>query len=284
MTYFRTCCAITLIFLALAATPARAADTPVEPGTGVTRDPCAGVPLQPTAEHQASPDPWSAWMRDWMARDWAQRCRYAGENAGLPAAGLRRVVLMGDSITEGWKENDPAMFGPELLDRGISGQTTEQMLLRMRQDVIDLHPAVVQVMAGTNDIAGNRGPTTLANIQGNIAGMCELASAHGIRVVLASILPAARIPWQPQIEPVPQIAAMNEWLRHYAEEHHYVYVDYHAALDDGHGGLDHRYSEDGVHPNAAGYRVMRPLLDAAVARALRDSRGRQVEPRSVNRP
>lgn len=269
---FRLACAITLIFLALGGTGAVAGEAPVEPGTGVTDSPCAAVPLEPTAAHRATPDPWSAWMRDWLAVDWAQRCRYSAENAALPAAGLRRVVLMGDSITEGWKENDPGLFGPELVDRGISGQTTEQMLLRMRQDVIDLHPAVVEVMGGTNDIAGNRGPTTLATIQGNIAGMCELASVHGIRVVVASILPAARLPWQPGIETVSRIAAMNDWLRHYAQEHHYVYVDYHAALDDGHGGLDHRYSEDGVHPNAAGYRVMRPLLEDAVARALRRGR------------
>lgn len=270
----RTCMrrACALPFLVLATSPMSRADVPVEPGIGVVASPCAAVPLEPTAAHKASADPWQAWMRDWLSLDWPQSCRYARENAALPAAGLRRIVMMGDSITEGWKEQDPAMFGPDLIDRGISGQTTGQMLLRMRQDVIDLHPAVVQVMGGTNDIAGNRGATTLATIQGNIAGMCELASAHGIRVIVASILPAARIPWQPQIEPVAQIAAMNDWLRRYADEHHYTYVDYHAALDDGHGGIDPRYSEDGVHPNAAGYQVMHPLFEAAAARALHRGR------------
>jgi lysophospholipase L1-like esterase len=260
-------------FTALAtaiAPPAVAADAAASeaPAVGVATDPCMGVPVQPTAAHKAAKDTYDAWMHDWLLLDWGQRCRYRAENAALPPATAQRVVLIGDSITEGWKEQHAGWFGPQRVDRGISGQVSEQMLVRMRSDVLDLKPAVVHIMAGTNDVAGNRGPTTIALIEGNIATMAELARAHGIRVVLASVPPAAGFPWQPGLRPAGDIRTINAWLRDYARREHYTWVDYGAVLDDGAGGLKKEYSGDGVHPNAAGYAVMEPLFESAVSKAL----------------
>ena len=251
--------------LLLAASPARA-DGAAAPA-GVVADPCVGVPLQPTDAHKASGHVYEAWMHDWLAIDWAQRCRYRAENATLPPAGPRRLVLVGDSITEGWRNQVPAFFDAQLLDRGISGQVTEQMLLRMRDDALALSPAAVQIMAGTNDLAGNRGPTTLATIEGNIASMAELAHAHGVRVLIASIPPASAFPWQPATHPAEDIRTLNAWLRDYAARKHHTYVDYYAVLVDAQGGMRAEYSADGVHPNAAAYAAMQPVLEAALVRA-----------------
>ena len=255
----------TILLSSLLLTAAATAD---DPEVGVSDQPCRGVPVQPTVAHKASADPYQSWMHDWLSLDWGQLCRYQPENAALPPATHARVIFLGDSITEGWKNLQPEFFGPERLDRGISGQTTGQMLVRFRADVIDLHPAVVQIMAGTNDIAGNSGPTSLAIIQENIASMAEQARAHGAQVIIASILPAARFGWRPQLQPAAAIAAMNEWLQSYAAREHYIYVDYYAALNDGHGGIKAALANDGVHPNAAGYAVMRPLAEAALRQAL----------------
>jgi lysophospholipase L1-like esterase len=260
--------ATVLVLAALASPAATAADAVAAPATGVAVDPCAGVPVQPTAGHKAAKDTYGAWMHDWLALDWGQRCRYRAENVVLPAAGAQRVVLIGDSITEGWKDQHAAFFGPQRVDRGIGGQVSEQMIVRMRSDVLDLKPAVLHIMAGTNDVAGNRGPTTIALIEGNLATMAELARAHGIRVVLAAVPPAAGFPWQPGLRPADDIRTINAWLRDYAHRERFTYVDYGTVLDDGHGGLKQEYSGDGVHPNAAGYAVMEPLFEAAVARAL----------------
>jgi lysophospholipase L1-like esterase len=245
------------------------ADPQPEPVIGVYADPCLGVPVQPTAAHQASADPYGSWMGEWRSLDWGQLCRYRGENAALPPASPARVVFLGDSITEGWKEAEPDFFGSDQLDRGISGQTTPQMLVRFRADVIELHPAIVHIMAGTNDIAGNTGRTSLAIIQGNIASMAEQARAHGVRVILASVPPVAQFPWSPALRPAATIVAMNEWLRAYAARERFVYVDYHAVLSDGQGGFKAALSGDGVHPNAAGYAAMRPLAESAIKQARR---------------
>lgn len=257
-----------LLLCAVAVADEPAAVPAAGPDIGVSEQPCRSVPVQPTAAHKASADPYQSWMKDWLSLDWGQLCRYQQENAALPPTTGTRVVFLGDSITEGWKNLQPEFFGPDRLDRGISGQTTEQMLVRFRADVIDLHPAVVQIMAGTNDIAGNGGSTSLAIIQENIASMAEQARAHGAHVIIASILPAARFGWRPQLQPAASIAAMNDWLRGYAAREHYIYVDYYAALNDGHGGLKAALADDGVHPNIAGYAAMRPLAEAALRQAL----------------
>jgi len=204
--------------------------------------------------------------------DWPQLTRYRAENAALPPVqtGQRRVVFFGDSITEGWGKTGSATFfpGQPYINRGISGQTTAQMVVRFRQDVIALKPAVVVILAGTNDIAGNTGPATPEMIQDNLASMTQLAQANGIKVVLASVLPASDYPWKPGLMPAPKIRALNDWLRQYAKAHQAVYLDYYAALDDGQGGLSKQVSADGVHPNAAGYAVMQPLAEQAIRQAL----------------
>jgi lysophospholipase L1-like esterase len=239
---------------------------------GVSANPCQGVPTAQTAAHDATADPYQSWMHEWLSLDWGQLCRYQPENSQLPPATATRVVFMGDSITDGWKSLDPELFRGDRLDRGISGQTTGQMLLRFRADVLDLHPAVVHILAGTNDIAGNTGATSLAIIQGNIASMAELARVHGARVILASILPVARYGWNSQVQPIASITAMNEWLRAYAAREHYAYVDYYAALNDGRGGFKAELAYDGVHPNPAGYAAMHALAEAAIAQALASPR------------
>lgn len=206
------------------------------------------------------------------SEDWASLGRYRDANAALgpPRSADRRVVFMGNSITEGWAAHFPAMFpGKSYIGRGISGQTTPQMLVRFRQDVIALAPAVVVILAGTNDIAGNTGPATLESIEDNIASMSELARANGIRVVLASVLPAFDYPWKPGLEPAPKIVALNDWIREYAARHDAVYLDFHSAMRDGRQGLRAELSGDGVHPNEAGYRVMAPLAEQAIEEALR---------------
>lgn len=220
----------------------------------------------PSAEGMAT---YNAWQARRMLQDFGGLCRYRDANAALPPAGARRVVFFGDSITEFWKTQDPGFFGPDLVDRGVSGQTTSQMLLRFRADVVDLHPRAVHIMAGTNDIAGNTGPTSLGRIEANIEGMVELAKGHGIRVVLGSVPPAAGFDWRPSVAPVDSIRALNAWLRAYARREGLTYVDYYAALDDGRGGMKPALSRDGVHPNAAGYAVMAPLARKALALARR---------------
>lgn len=180
------------------------------------------------------------------------------------------VVFMGDSITEAWAPLFPVMFpGKAYVGRGISGQTTPQMLLRFHKDVVALRPAVVVILAGTNDIAGNSGPSTLEMIEENLAAMTEMAQGNGIHVVLSSVLPVYDYPWRPGLEPAPKIVALNAWIRRYAAERGAVYLDYHAAMSDARQGLRAEFSADGVHPNEAGYRVMAPLVEQAISEALR---------------
>lgn len=203
--------------------------------------------------------------------DWAYLARYREANAALraPRAGSPRVVFYGNSITEGFAPYFAELFpGRDYIGRGIGGQTTPQLLVRFRQDVIALKPAVVVILAGTNDLAGNTGPSSLEMIQDNLASMTELAQANGIRVVLASVLPAFDYPWKPGLEPAPKIAALNAWMKQYAARTRAVYLDYHSAMADDRGGLPRSLSPDGVHPNAAGYRVMAPLAQKAIRQAL----------------
>jgi lysophospholipase L1-like esterase len=207
-----------------------------------------------------------------LRTDWPGLRRYQAANAelGAPKAGERRVVFMGNSITDGWARHFPAMFpGKPYVGRGISGQTTPQMLVRFRQDVVALKPAAVVILAGVNDIAGNTGPSTPEMIQDNVASMVEIARANGIRVVLSSVLPAYDFPWKPGMAPAAKIVALNAWLKQYAASHGAVYLDYHSAMRDERDGLRAELTYDGVHPNEAGYRVMAPLAERAIAEALR---------------
>lgn len=200
--------------------------------------------------------------------DWAFVAKYRAVNAALPTADKPRIVFMGDSITQGWAAQPFLKDDPSHVGRGISGQTAQQMLVRFHSDVIDLKPAVVHIMAGTNDVAGNTGPETDREIQGYVSAMVELAKAHGIRVVLASIPPASAFPWKPGVAPADRIRSLNAWLRRYAAAQGATYVDYWSALAAPDGGMKAEYARDGVHPTAEGYAAMRPLAEAAFARAL----------------
>jgi len=226
--------------------------------------PVAAVALLVTASPaapQATPD-----------ADWASLGRYREANAALspPTPGEPRVVFYGNSITDAWARYFAEMFpGKAYVGRGISGQTTPQMLVRFRQDVIALKPAVVVILAGTNDIAGNTGPSTQAMIEDNLVSMVQLAKANGIAVVLSSVLPASDYPWRPGQNPGPTIAALNDWMRGYADQAGVVYLDYYSAMVDDRLGLRAELSRDGVHPNEAGYRIMAPLAEAAIAEALK---------------
>ena len=228
------------------------------------------VPLSPTAEALKLYADWQRRLRD---NDFPGLCRYEAANAALPPASDRRVVFFGDSITELWGLNAPTLFRDDILNRGISGQTTTQMIGRFRADVIELHPKVVHILAGTNDIAGNTGPVSLRWIENNIETMVDLAQSKGIQVVLAAVPPAARFAWRPDVKPLASIKAYNRWLADYAARRRLVFIDYHGLLDDGQGGFLPRLSADGVHPNAAGYDRMtiaaRKILDVSGSDGLR---------------
>jgi lysophospholipase L1-like esterase len=205
--------------------------------------------------------------------DFGELERYRAANAALkaPAAGENRVVFIGDSITDYWKLGD-YFPGKAYVNRGVDGQTTPQMLVRFRQDVIDLHPEVLVVLAGTNDIAGVTGPARNEDIEANYASMAELARVHHIRVVLASLLPAHNYTQEAKesfaLRPRERILALNAWLKDYCAKNGLVYLDYFSALIDDHGMLRRDLSDDGLHPNAAGYKIMALLADKAIAKAL----------------
>ncbi|ELC7322099.1 capsular biosynthesis protein [Stenotrophomonas maltophilia] len=227
-------------------------------------------PLLQTPIEQLRPDE-VRFMQERLA-DWPELQRYRDANARLPDAvpGQPRVVFFGDSITEGWGREGSAGFfpGKGWLNRGISGQTTAQMLVRFPQDVLALKPQVVVILAGTNDIAGNTGPSTQAMIEDNLHAMVDLARAHGIAVVLASVLPVSDYPWLPGTAPAPKVRALNTALKRYADAQQLVYLDYYTPMANAAGGLDPQLADDGVHPTAKGYAVMAPLAQAAVKRAL----------------
>jgi len=208
-----------------------------------------------------------------LRTDWANIKRFQEENMMLSALknSERRVVFMGNSITEGWKNADSPFFADEknYIDRGISGQTTPQMVLRFRQDAIDLKPAVVVILAGINDIAQNTGPMTIEQTFGNIVSMCELAKANNIHVVISSVLPAYDFPWHPGLQPSEKVIELNKMLKDYAEKNNIVYCDYFSAMKDERNGLPKSLSGDGVHPNLDGYKIMESLIDKAIAEALK---------------
>jgi lysophospholipase L1-like esterase len=211
-------------------------------------------------------------------KDWPALSRYADEDKQLAASpNEQRVVFMGDSITDGWRNPQFGGFfpGKPYVNRGIGGQTTPQMLLRFRADVIDLHPRVVVILAGTNDIAGNTGPMTLEQTEANLATMSELAHAHGIRVVLSSVMPVNDVTApdgkklvQTIDRPPEKILALNSWIKSYATDHGDIYLDYFSAMVDDNGHLRTDLTNDGLHPQAKGYAVMTPLAEKAIAAAL----------------
>lgn len=206
------------------------------------------------------------------AQDWPNLNRFRKQNdsLGLPAKGEQRVVFMGNSITEGWPNMDPEYFeNPSYICRGIGGQTTPQMLLRFRADVIDLKPKLVIILAGTNDIAGNTGPMTLEEIRDNIISMSELAKANGIKVIISSVLPAYDYSWKPGMEPNIKIPKLNTMLMEYAKNSNIIYLDYFSAMADERNGLPKVLADDGVHPTKEGYMIMKGLAEEAINEVFR---------------
>jgi lysophospholipase L1-like esterase len=245
-----------LIFMSIIGLTVQAQDT-----TNVRRQP-------PTPEQMAA---FRKAMQERLRNDWAYLARYRDDNAkiGAPGPGEERVVFCGNSITDFWINIMPEFFaGKPYIDRGISGQTTPQMLVRFRQDVINLKPKVVVILAGINDINGNTGPSTLEMIEDNIRSMVEIAKANNIQVVLSSVLPCDSIYVRPDLHPAERVLLLNLWLKNYAGENQCVYLDYFPSLADEKNGLKEEYTNDGIHPNKAGYEVMAPLADEAVKKAL----------------
>jgi acyl-CoA thioesterase I len=236
-------------------------------------------PADPAEAYWETLTPYQKSQVERMYNDWAYLAKFRDADKALPAPAPDevRVVFMGDSITEGWgmkaTATSPARGeffpGKPYINRGISGQTTPQMLLRFRQDVIDLKPKVVVILAGTNDIAENTGKMSLGETEGNIVSMAELARASGIRPVLCSVLPSTEFGWHKGLEPAPKIKALNELIKMYAAKNDIVYVDYYSAMVNDEGGLKKELSPDGVHPNAAGYAIMAPLAQAGIEEALK---------------
>jgi lysophospholipase L1-like esterase len=210
---------------------------------------------------------WNAWFKDWMLRDFGMIGYYAGDNATLLASREPvDIVFMGDSITELWHDKRPGFFTRGRIDRGIGGQTSSQMVLRMMSDVVALRPKAVHIMAGTNDIAGNTGPMTPEMTQDNIRAMVDIAQRHGIRVLLAPIPPAASFPWRAGLETRKPIAAMNTWLKQFARDQRLTWVDYWPVLDDGTGAMKPGLASDGVHPTEAGYDAMATVIEPVLRR------------------
>jgi lysophospholipase L1-like esterase len=254
------CVAYSGVALSTAQGPAAPAQAPLPPA--LLECPDLATALRTVANNDA------------RLRDWPQTARYRDANRTVTAAD---VVFMGDSITDYWPQPRFGAFfpGKRYVGRGISAQTTPQMLIRMRPDVIALHPKAVVILAGTNDIAGNTGPMTDEQIEGNLASMAELAAANGIKVVLSSITPVSNyhvpnpnaVPQTTQ-RPLTRVRAINDWIRQYAAAHRHQYLDYFPAMIDDKGMLKAELSGDDLHPNAAGYAIMAPLADAAIQRAL----------------
>lgn len=245
--------------LAQTAAPAPAPSFPppsppvTAPGDGMLENPC--------------PDQTGLWFGHPYVKenDWAWECKYAQADKQLAAR--PRVVFIGDSITEGWVPLAPALFAGGAVGRGIGGQTSPQILVRFYQDVVRLRPRVVHIMIGTNDLGGNTGPTSAERFENHVMAMVDIAKANGIGVVLGSILPAAKIPWKPKLEPAKQVVALNAWLRELARARGAVYADYYGALVNAEGGMNPDVAPDGIHPNAKGYAVMEPITRAAIAEA-----------------
>lgn len=221
----------------------------------------AGAALLPTASLAAQEESWEIKHQRQLATDWPWLGRYAADNAALAASGAKTdIVFMGDSITEGWRGSRPDFFRPGRVGRGISGQTTPQMVLRMMADVVAHRPRYVHIMAGTNDIAGNTGPMTPAQTHDNLAMMVMIAKSAGIGVLLASVPPADGFPWKPGLPTVAPIRAINAWAKDYAANNRITFVDYTPALATPGGAMRPGFADDGVHPTPAGYAAMEQVL------------------------
>ncbi|HEU4780258.1 MAG TPA: GDSL-type esterase/lipase family protein [Steroidobacteraceae bacterium] len=225
------------------------------------------VPAMVLAEEQCGerPNTAPALQPPLLLTDWAWLARYRDDNTKLKASGAKvDTVFLGDSITEGWARADTVFFSKGNVGRGISAQTTPQLLVRMHADVIALKPRVVHIMAGTNDIAHNTGPMTAEDSQNNLMAMCEIAKAHKLRVVLGSVPPASKYWWRPEALPKPAALAMNEWMRGYAKQIGARYADYAAVLTDAKGEVKPAFAKDQVHPTPEGYAAMRAVAEAAI--------------------
>ena len=284
-------CAMCIEAASLAQAPKPAA--PVEPGPAMVEQPCPpalelpegardllvdlfiepralGAPDLARLTNNAQFKTFNEENRRRVSGDWAAVCRFHWSNASLRAGREpARVVFMGDSITENWGLADPELFSHGVLDRGISGQTSQQMLVRFYSDVVALRPRVVLILAGTNDIAGNTGPNSPQDFQNDIISMAQLARANGIEVVLCSIPPTAGFNWRPQLDPKPWIKQLNGWLRTYASRNRFKFVDYYPLLVGPSGEFRSDLSNDGVHPNRNGYRLMRALVEKEVLQTVR---------------
>ena len=206
-----------------------------------------------------------------IGQDWADlsRFRYKNESMDYLQEGEKRVVFMGNSIFENWLRFDPEMWdNNSYVNRGISGQTTPQMLVRFRADVIDLKPELVVILAGTNDVAENTGPTTLKMILDNIFSMVQLAQTNDIEVIMCSILPAAQYPWNLYIKPIEKIEKLNIALKNYANAHDIEYIDFYSVMKNDEKGMLRNLTYDGVHPNVEGYELMRPILEESIKKML----------------
>jgi len=234
----------------------------------------AQQPANPTKAQQDSIN-WSNFQKiveERVHKDWAWIKRYEGDNEKLPAPkpGEKRVIFMGNSITENWINTDPEYFKQHgYINRGIGGQTTPQMLVRFREDVINLKPDVVVILAGINDIAQNTGPIKLEDTYGNIVSMAELSKVNHVKVIFSSVLPAYTISWHPGIDPKPQIKQLNIMLKNYADKNSIAYIDYYSKMLADDGGIQKDLALEGLHPNLKGYKVMEPLAEAVISKVLK---------------
>ena len=203
-------------------------------------------------------------------QDWANLSKYKEANSKLTMKSGNRIVFMGNSITEGWMQDTTSFFYTKnYINRGIGGQTTPQMLVRFRADVIDIDADVVVILAGINDIAGNTGPSMLEMIFNNIKSMAEIATANNVKVILSSVLPAYDFPWRPGLNPAEKVIKLNEMINAYANKNGFIYLDYYTSRVDDKRGLRKEYTDDGVHPTLAGYKVMEPLAERAITKAIK---------------
>jgi lysophospholipase L1-like esterase len=239
------------------------AQTPAQPGAA-TANPGQPTPTPDQIARQRA-------QQEQLANDWPNLARYRDANRNLPpvSASESRVVFMGDSITELWDRDSGKFFASKgYLGRGIGGQTTPQMLIRFQQDVVALKPKVVVINAGTNDIAGNTGPSSLEMIEDNLRSMTQIAAANGIHVVLASVTPAYDYPWKRGLEPAEKVVSLNSWMKDYCARTGCVYADYFTPMADDKHGMKEGLSRDGIHPTPAGYAIMAPIAERAIAQAL----------------